>query len=153
MTTYSRRLLATFGALLAAAYLVISPRAEAMPLPEVVATIADSGGHYRYGGASLAGADCSGLVSIAQTLAMGEQPHRLGNTESMLAGQWPHAIPGASPDDAFIIGVNASHMVAKVGGVRIEATCCGQPFKVGPAATSPFAPQFQQYRIDEAVLR
>lgn len=69
----TRRLLVlmALGCLIAAGVRVAG-RAEAMPLPEVVATIADSGGHYRYGGASLAGADCSGLVSIAQTLAMGE---------------------------------------------------------------------------------
>lgn len=150
----TRRLivLVALGALIAAG-VKVSSHAEAMPLPEVVATIADSGGHYQPGGASLHAADCSGLVSVAQTLAMGESPRRLGNTHTLLAGGWPHAIPGATRDDAFVIGVNETHMVARVNGVRIEATCCGQPFRVGPAATSPFAPQFTQYRIDEAVLR
>ncbi|MCH9731659.1 MAG: hypothetical protein K0U84_18615 [Actinomycetia bacterium] len=134
------------------AVLTLNPRAGAMPLPEVVSTIAESGGHYRPGGASLAGADCSGLVSVAQSLAMGEPVRRLGSTHTLLAGAWPHAIPGATRDDRFVIGVNPQHMVARVGGVRIEATCCGRPFKVGPSAASPFDPQFTQYRIDEAVL-
>lgn len=153
MRLYSRRLLAVFGVLIAASWLVLSPRAEAMALPDVVAAIAESGGRYQPGGASLVGADCSGLVSVAQSLAMGEEPRRLGSTHTLLAGRWPHAIPGATRDDLFVIGVNEGHMVARVGGVRVEATCCGRPFRVGPSAKSPFDPQFQQYRIDEAVLR
>lgn len=153
MRLHTRRLLAAFGALLAASHLVITTPAQAMPLPDVVAAIADSGGRYQPGAASLSAADCSGLVSVAQTLATGQPVRRLGNTHTMLAGQWPDAIPGASRDDRFVVGVNPGHMVARVNGVRIEATCCGAPFKIGPEAASPFAPQFQQYRIDEAVLR
>ncbi|BBY78917.1 hypothetical protein H7I53_18105 [Mycolicibacterium pulveris] len=135
----TRRLLAllALGWLIAAGIKVAAP-ASAMPLPEVVATIRDSGGHYQRGAASLTAADCSGLVSVAQSLAMGGKPKRLGNTHSLLAGQWPHAIPGATPDDVFIIGASRSHMSAQIDGVRVEATCCGRPFKVGPGARDPF---------------
>lgn len=147
-----RRLLAllALGGLLAAGVKVAAP-AEAMPLPEVVAAIRDSGGHYQRGSASLKAADCSGLVSVAQSLAMGQKPRRLGSTRSLLAGRWPHAIPGASPDDLLIIGTSRSHMSASLRGVNIEATCCGRPFKVGPSARSPFTfPHV--FHIDPGVL-
>ena len=148
----TRRLLAltALGALLAAGVKVAAP-AEAMPLPEVVATIRDAGGRYSAGAASLSAADCSGLVSVAQSLAMGQEPRRLGNTHSLLAGSWPHAIPGATPDDVFIIGASRSHMSAQIDGVRVEATCCGRPFKVGPAARDPFTYP-HVFHVDEAVL-
>jgi hypothetical protein len=149
----TRRLLALILlSALAAAGVMVAARAEAMPLHEVVATIRDAKGHYARGAASLKAADCSGLVSVAQSLAMGEAPLRLGSTRSLLAGQWPHAIRGASPSDAFIIGANRQHMVAQVGGIRLEATCCGRPFLVGDEAASPFAPQFRQWHIDARVL-
>lgn len=142
--------LAAFGALLAAGIQVATP-ADAAPLDQVVATIRDAGGRYQPGSATLAGADCSGLVSVAQSLAMGQPPQRLGNTHSLLAGQWPHAIRGASESDRFIIGADTGHMSAKIGGVRIEATCCGRPFLVGAQARSPFTfPHV--FHIDPGVL-
>lgn len=132
--------------------LVSAPPADATPLDEVVATIENSGGRYVWGGASLAGSDCSGLVSVAQSLAMGQAPHRLGDTHTLLAGQWPGAIPGASPDDAFIIGTSSTHMVARIEGVDIESM--GGRFRVGDEAASPWAPQFtRQYHLDPTLIR
>lgn len=148
----NRRFLAlmALGGLLAAGVKVAAP-ASAMPLDAVVATIRDAGGHYQRGAATLEAADCSGLVSVAQSLAMGQEPRRLGNTHSLLAGSWPHAIPGATPDDVFIIGASRSHMSAQIDGVRVEATCCGRPFKVGPSARDPFTYP-HVFHVDEAVL-
>lgn len=123
-----------------------------MPLTEVVSTIQNSGGRYVFASASLSGADCSGLVSVAQSLAMGQQPHRLGDTRSLLAGKWPNAIRGASVGDLFVIGVNSSHMVASILGTNIEASQRGMPFLVGIQAASPWDKRFVQYRIDPAVL-
>jgi hypothetical protein len=132
--------------------LFFAPPAEAIPLNEVVKVIDDANGRYVWGGASLTGADCSGLVSVAQTLAMGLPPHRLGDTRTLLAGRWPGAIPGASPDDAFVIGANSAHMVARVEGVDIEST--GTGFKVGEEAASPFDQQFTRvYHIDPQLIR
>lgn len=118
----------------------------------VINTLRAANGHYVAGGASLTGADCSGLVSVAQSLATGQPIARKGNTHSLLAGRWPHAVPGATPDDAFVIGANSSHMVASVRGVNIEATTSGRPFLIGPEASSPFEPRFRQWHIDPAVL-
>lgn len=140
-----------FGGLLAAG-MKVAPPARAMSLQEVVSTIRDSGGYYARAGASLKGADCSGLVSVAQTLAMGLPIHRLGSTRTVLAGQWPNAIPGAAPDDVFIIAANVSHMVAQINGVGIESSTYGQPFKVGPEAASVWEPRFQRWHVDPAVL-
>lgn len=140
------------GALIAAGF-IYPTRANANPLAFVVDTLRSAGGHYRSASASLTAADCSGLVSVAQSLAMGQAPRRLGSTSTILAGRWPHAIRGAAPGDPFIIGVNSGHMVAQVGGVSIEATTSGRPFLIGPPATSVWAPQFTQYRIDPKVLR
>jgi len=114
--------------------------------------ITASGGHYVSASASIEAADCSGLVSVAQSLAMGEPPHRLGNTTSLLNGQWPHAIPGATPTDAFVIGVNAHHMVAMLDGVSIESRTPGEPFRVGGDASSPFDPRYRLYHIDPLVI-
>lgn len=120
-------------------------------LGHVVETLRSAGGVYVSGGASLHGADCSGLVSVAQSLAMGQPPRRLGSTHTLLAGQWPHAIPGATPDHVFVIGADRGHMSARVGGVNVEATCCGRPFLIGPEARSPFTfPHV--YHINEEVL-
>ena len=139
------------GGLLAAAT-KFAPPSSAMSLSQVISTIQNSGGVYVRAGASLSGADCSGLVSVAQSLAMGQAPHRLGDTHSLLAGRWPNAIPGAQQDDLFIIGVNPAHMVARVNGVNIEATTSGRPFLVGAQAADPFNPRFRQFHIDPAVL-
>jgi len=125
--------------------------AAALPLDRVVATIRDAKGHYRFGAASLSAADCSGLVSVAQSLAMGQPLRRWGDTRSLLAGRWPHTIRGAQPTDRFVIGSDAGHMSAAVDGVAIEATCCGRPFLVGAQARSPFSfPHV--FHLDEAVL-
>ena len=119
----------------------------------VLGPIRESGGRYVWAGASLSAADCSGLVSVAQSLAMGQAPHRLGDTRSLLAGQWPGAIPGASPDDRFVIGVSPSHMVAMVDGVRLESKSRGMPYLIGPQAASPWDRQFpRQSHIDPALL-
>lgn len=123
-----------------------------MPLSQVISTIRDAGGHYRARSASLAGSDCSGLVSVAQTLATGQPIGRLGSTRTILAGAWPHAIPGAAPDDVFIIGANRSHMVAQINGVGIEASTSGQPYRVGPQASSVWDSRYQRWHIDPAVL-
>lgn len=144
-------LLIGLGGLLAATTLV-APTSRAMPLAQVVSTIQNSGGHYAGGSASLLGADCSGLVSVAQSLATGVPVQRFGNTYSLLAGNWPHAIPGARPDDLFIIGATSSHMVARVNGVGIEATGGGRPFVIGPAAKSPWTPGYRQWHLDPAIL-
>lgn len=130
-----------------------APARAAMPLREVVETIANSGGRYRSGGASLAGSDCSGLVSVAQSLATGAPIHRYGNTTSLLAGQWADLIPGAVPADMFIVATNASHMTAQVGGVGIESRSSGQPYRIGGSAASVFDPKFTRiYHVDERLL-
>lgn len=98
----SRMLRTLLACIAAGALLVVGVRAapaSAMPLPEVVATIRDAGGHYQRGAATLKAADCSGLVSVAQSLAMRVPIQRWGNTRSLLAGRWPHAIRGATPQD------------------------------------------------------
>lgn len=150
--TAVRRLLAiAFLSTLAVMGVKVAAPASAMPLHEVVALIRDSGGHYQRGAATLTAADCSGLVSVAQSLAMGGKPKRLGNTHSLLAGHWPHVVRGANPGDRFIIGASRSHMSAQIDGVRVEATCCGRPFKVGPSARDPFTYP-HVFHVDEAVL-
>ncbi len=129
------------------------PAAPALRKATVVLdAIRNSGGVYVWAGASLRAADCSGLVSVAQSIAMGQKPHRLGDTHSLLAGKWPGAIRGASPDDRFIIGVNQGHMVAQIDGINIESRSRGKPYLVGPAARSPFSPEFTLYHIDERLL-
>lgn len=123
-----------------------------MTLSQVVSTIRDSGGRYRWASASLTAADCSGLVSVAQSLAMGEAPHRLGDTNTIWAGHWPHVLEGAGPDDEFVIAASRSHMMAQVDGVGIEATTAGQPYKIGPAAHSVWDPALRRWHVDPAVL-
>lgn len=123
-----------------------------MPLPQVISAIRDAGGHYLWASASLTAADCSGLVSVAQSLATGQPVHRLGDTNTIFAGGWPNAIRGASPDDAFVIGANRGHMVASIQGVNIEATTAGRPFLVGDQAASPWEPRFNRWHVDPVVL-
>jgi cell wall-associated NlpC family hydrolase len=133
--------------------LKVAPPARAMPLDQVVAAIQGSGGRYVWAGASLAGADCSGLVSVAQSLATGQPPHRLGDTSTLLAGRWPNAVAGAEPNDRFIIAANGSHMVAQIDGVGIESTTRGQPYRVGSAASSVWDRRYTaRYHVDPAVL-
>ena len=140
-------LLAAGGATLA-----LAGTAQATTVDDVIWMIQNSGGRYVPAGASLSGADCSGLVSVAQSLAMGQTPHRIGNTTSLLAGRWTGAIPGASTSDQFVIGVNAGHMVARINGVNIESTTSGQPYRVGAAAASPWSGRFKLYHIDPSLL-
>ena len=130
------------------------PVAPAQKLQTVVLdAIRHSGGVYRWAGATLAYADCSGLVSVALSLAEGQPPHRIGDTHSLLAGQWPGVIKGASPNDAFVIGVSPTHMVARINGVNIESRSAGQPYLIGPAAKSPWDAEFTaQYHVDPALL-
>jgi hypothetical protein len=130
-----------------------APRAVAEPtnLDGAVAAVRASGGRYRYGAASLLAADCSGLVSVVQSLAMGQGARRLGDTHTLLAGRWPFAIPGAGPGDEFVIGATPSHMVAEVRGLNIEARQSGEPFRFGSDAASPWGfPHI--YHIDPQVL-
>ena len=130
------------------------PVAPAQKLQTVVLdAIRHSGGVYVWAAASLSAADCSGLVSVAQSLAMGQKPHRLGDTHSLLAGKWPGAIPGAKPGDRFIIGVSPTHMVAMVDGVRLESRSRGMPYLIGDQAASPWDKQFTAvYHIDPKLL-
>lgn len=145
--------LMAFGALLAGGVIVAKPAHAGTAIDHAIDEIRDSGGHYARASASLTAADCSGLVSVAQTLAMGQAPHRLGDTHSLLAGRWPGAIPGASPGDEFVIGVSPAHMVARIDGVGIEARQSGELFRVGADAASPWAPQFtRQYHIDSRLF-
>jgi cell wall-associated NlpC family hydrolase len=140
--------------------ITVSMRRAAVPveparkrLSVVLDTIRHSGGIYVWAGASLSAADCSGLVSVAQSLAMGQKPHRIGDTHSLLAGQWPGAIPGAKPGDRFIIGVSPTHMVAMVDGVRLESRSRGMPYLIGDQAASPWDKQFTAvYHIDPRLL-
>lgn len=134
------------------AALFCAQTAQATTVDDVVWLIQNSGGRYVPAGASLSGADCSGLVSVAQTLAMGQNPRRLGNTTSLLAGRWPGAVPGASENDQFVIGVNAGHMVARINGVNIESSTTGQPYRIGAAAASPWSGRFRLYHIDPSLL-
>lgn len=143
--------LVLLGGMLAAGMKVAAP-ASAVPLAQVVSIIRDANGYYVRAGASLKGADCSGLVSVAQTLATGQPVGRLGSTRTLMAGQWPHAIAGAVPGDLFVIGGNNSHMVAQVLGVNIEASTSGQPFRIGADAKSPWTPGYRQWHLDPAVL-
>jgi len=132
--------------------LASAPAAHADP-DDVIAQIQNDDGVYVPGAATLVAADCSGLVSVAQSLAMGQAPHRLGNTSSLLAGRWPGVIPGASPGDEFVIATSPTHMVASIHGVNIEARQSGEHFRVGPAAASPWDRQFtRRYHVDPALL-
>jgi hypothetical protein len=82
---------------------------------------------------------------------MGKPVRRLGNTDSLLAGRWPGVIAGASPDDAFVIGVSSAHMVAQINGVGIEARQSGEPYRIGPEAASPWSLP-KQFHVDPVLL-
>lgn len=43
-------------------------------------------------------------------------------------------------------------MVAQIDGVNIESRSRGMPYLIGPAARSPFSPEFVQYHIDPKLL-
>ncbi|KZM68124.1 hypothetical protein [Nocardia terpenica] len=110
---------------------------------------------YMWGGSSAAGADCSGEVGMLQQVSMGvlQPTTRLGTTSSLLAGQWPGVIGGASPSDLFVIGTNADHMVASILGVSIEERQPGETLRLGAAAASPFSSQFtNRYHVDPVLF-
>lgn len=141
----------TVGAVVAA--LVLTPPAHAVDSgpDRALAAVRSSGGHYRTASASLLASDCSGLVSVAQSIAMGRPIRRLGDTRSLLAGRWPGAIPGATPDDVFIIAASSTHMVAVINGVGIEARQSGEAYRVGADAASPWSLP-RQFHIDPALI-
>ena len=134
--------------------IVTAPQAHAEVGPQAaLSAIESSGGHYVWSAASLAAADCSGLVSVAQDIATGQPIHRLGDTHTLMAGRWPGVLPGAGPDDEFIIASSPSHMMAQIDGVRIESRTKGQPFLVGDQAADPWGPQFTVHvHVDPALL-
>lgn len=140
-----------FGALLAAGVSVATPADATTAVERALDAIKGSRGRYVPGAASLPGSDCSGLVSVAQSIAMGKPVRRLGNTDSLLAGRWPGVIAGASPDDAFVIGVSSAHMVAQINGVGIEARQSGEPYRIGPEAASPWSLP-KQFHVDPVLL-
>lgn len=148
-----RRLLAlmAFGALLAGGITVATPADATTAVERALDAIKGSRGRYVPGAASLVGSDCSGLVSVAQSIAMGKPIRRLGDTRSLLAGHWPGVIPGASPDDAFVIGVSSAHMVARINGVGIEARQSGEAYRVGSDAASPWSLP-RQFHVDPVLL-
>lgn len=149
-----RRLLAlmAFGALLAGGITVATPADATTAVERALDAIKGSRGRYVPGAASLVGSDCSGLVSVAQSIAMGTPVRRLGNTDSLLAGRWPGAVPGASESDVFIIAANRQHMVASINGVGIEARQSGEPYRIGPEAASVWAPQFTRFHVDPTLM-
>lgn len=143
--------LAWFGALLCAATSFVVPLAHAEP--RVVTMLREAGGRYVFAAASMTAADCSGLVSVVQSLATGQPIRRLGDTSTFMAGRWPGIVYGATPGDRFVIGANHGHMVARIDGVNIEATTSGQPFRFGADAASPFDARFtRRAHIDPVFL-
>lgn len=96
-----------------------------------------TGQAYQWGGSSIGATDCSGEVGLWQIALQDITPRdqRLGNTTSLLAGQWPDLVPGTS--GLFIVGSNHEHMVAQLDGVNIESG--GNGVQIGAGATSPFA--------------
>lgn len=143
----------TVGAVVAA--LVLTPPAHAVDSgpDRALAAVRASGGHYRTASASLPASDCSGLVSVAQSIAMGKPIRRLGDTRSLLAGRWPGAIAGATPGDIFVIATSPTHMVAMIQGIGIESRQSGEPYRIGSDATSPWDAQFTaRFHVDPKVL-
>ncbi|OXR46676.1 hypothetical protein B7C42_01651 [Nocardia cerradoensis] len=111
---------------------------------------------YAWGGADLAtGVDCTGLIGDAIQIAQGvaNPTGRLGDTTSLLAGQWPHVLSGASSSDIFTIGANATHAAANILGTNIEARQTGERIRIGTDAVSPFDSQFTaQFHVDPSVF-
>ncbi|MFI5542100.1 transglycosylase SLT domain-containing protein, partial [Nocardia sp. NPDC051900] len=107
---------------------------------------------YAWGGSDLAtGVDCTGLIGDAIQIAQGiaNPTARLGDTTSLLAGQWPHVLSGASKSDVFAIGANAEHAAATILGTNIEARQSGERIRYGGDAVSAWDPQFTaQFHVD-----
>lgn len=82
----------------------------------------DAGASYVWGGHSRTGSDCSGYVSRVAWTAQGVDPDsvgRMGNTTTMMAGQWPGFRRGRF--GPFIVGVNSEHMAATIDGIPVES--------------------------------
>ena len=82
----------------------------------------DAGASYVWGGHSRTGSDCSGFVSRVAWTAQGVDPDsvgRMGNTNTMMAGQWPGFRRGRF--GPFIVGVNSEHMAATIDGIPVES--------------------------------
>lgn len=110
---------------------------------------------YQWGGFDLAsGVDCSGLVGDGLLLATGKQPdHRVGDTTSLMRGEWPGMIKGATRNDLFIAGVNPDHVVGSIMGTKIEARQSGEQIRMGSDAADPFDEQFvQQWHLDPTLI-
>ncbi|MDF3308708.1 phage tail tape measure protein [Rhodococcus sp. T2V] len=86
---------------------------------------------YVTGGASLAGADCSGFVAQLQRAARGEEDPqgRLGTTYDLLAGSWPDLVPGTK--GPFVVGTSEEHMAATIFGTNYESGGSYGAAKVG----------------------
>lgn len=99
---------------------------------------------YVLGGASLAGADCSGFVAMHQRAAMGEDPPvgRLGTTYTLLDGSWPHLVPGTQ--GPFVVGVNEEHMALTAYGTNYESGGSYGTAKMG-GSVGAFDPQFHSH--------
>ena len=99
---------------------------------------------YVWGGHDADGADCSGIVGVAQQVAQGipNPTRRLGTTMTVLSGGWPGFISGATSSDLFVVGANDHHMVASILGTDIEERETGENIRIGKDAASPFDGQF-----------
>lgn len=100
---------------------------------------------YVLGGASFAGADCSGYVAMHQRAAMGEDPPvgRLGTTYSLLDGSWPDLVPGSK--GPFVVGTSEEHMALTAFGTNYESGGAYGAAKMGGsvgAFDSQFTKQF-----------
>lgn len=100
---------------------------------------------YVLGGASFAGADCSGYVAMHQRAAMGEDPPvgRLGTTYSLLDGSWPDLVPGSK--GPFVVGTSQEHMALTAFGTNYESGGAYGAAKMGGsvgAFDSQFTKQF-----------
>lgn len=100
----------------------------------------DIGARYSWGGWSREAADCSGFVGRVAWAAQGRDPDtagRMGNTTSMMAGQWPGFKRGRV--GPFIVGVNSAHMAATIDGIPVESggDVGGPSVGEGDGATDP----------------
>lgn len=99
---------------------------------------------YVWGYSGADGADCSGYVGMLQQVATGiaNPTKRIGVTGDVVSGTWPQLIKGATKNDPFVIGANATHMAASILGTNFEERQPGEDARIGTRATSPFDPQF-----------